>query len=228
VEQGLSAMKVCTDACVFGAWVISKLASKQLKHVLDIGSGTGLLSLMVAQETNAEIDAVEIDKSAYRQTKININQSQWALRLHPYLSDIKQWKSKKQYDLVICNPPFFSNDLQSPIKSRSVAMHESELTLKLLFSIAFAMMDDAGYFALLMDYRRHDQAILQSGESGFYTNYSAVLKHDEESANFRSMFIFSKSEYPMEEEVCISIKDRRGDRYTNELINLLKPFYLYL
>ncbi|MEO6813719.1 MAG: methyltransferase [Ginsengibacter sp.] len=109
IDQNKSAMKVCTDSCLFGAWVADKIEKKRItpKTTLDIGSGTGLLSLMLAQKSKANIYAIEIDKNSFEQTKENFISSKWQQQLNVYHSDIKEWKHDLKYDLIISNPPFF-------------------------------------------------------------------------------------------------------------------------
>src|SRR5690242_18924742 len=107
-------MKVCTDSCLFGAWIAKKIEDKILRpeYILDIGSGTGLLTLMLAQKSPAIIDAVEIDENSFEQTMINSQNSHWKDRLNIFHADIKTWGVEKQYDLIISIPPFFENDLR--------------------------------------------------------------------------------------------------------------------
>ena len=112
-------MKVCTDACIFGAWAAGKLkeSSISVRHILDIGCGTGLLSLMLAQNTNADIDAVEINTDAASQAKENILQSPGINKIKVINASILEFVPEKNYDFIICNPPFYEDDLKSPDQS---------------------------------------------------------------------------------------------------------------
>src|SRR4051812_28508477 len=102
VYQEKCAMKVCTDACVFGAWVANKIKqSHHVKNIFDIGTGTGLLSLMVAQKTNACIDAIEIDRAAADQAIENILRSPWKEKVHVINVSLQQYITDKKYDLII-------------------------------------------------------------------------------------------------------------------------------
>src|SRR5205085_2984467 len=109
VQQEATAMKVSTDACIQGAWTPIE---PFVKNVLDIGTGTGLLSLMVAQRNNhILIDAIELDENAAQQATENIHASPWGDRINIVNGDIRNYTFNRQYDLIICNPPFFQNSL---------------------------------------------------------------------------------------------------------------------
>src|SRR3954469_11797521 len=114
IHQDKCAMKVCTDACLFGAYVADRFQITNSKfHVLDIGAGTGLLSLMLAQKNSTvQIDAVEIDKAASEQAKENFKHSLWRDRLHIHHQPIQEF-GMNTYNLIISNPPFYENDLKS-------------------------------------------------------------------------------------------------------------------
>ena len=132
IHQEKTAMKVCTDACLFGAWVANKIELNEINadNILDIGCGTGLLSLMLAQKTKAQIDAVEIDKNAFEQAKENINLTEWKEQINIHHGSIIDFKSNKKYDLIICNPPFYENQLKSVDSARNKAMHATTLSYK--------------------------------------------------------------------------------------------------
>ena len=126
-------MKICTDACLFGAWLAAK-NDNGLK-MLDIGSGTGLLSLMLAQKTTAAIDAVEIDEAAYTQTVENFAVSPWKDRLQVFHRSIQEYtaafirEASTPYDLIFSNPPFFENHLKSSDPKRNLALHRETLNV---------------------------------------------------------------------------------------------------
>jgi tRNA1Val (adenine37-N6)-methyltransferase len=126
VHQGDCAMKVTTDACIQGAWTP---VQKDEVRILDIGAGTGLLSLMLAQKApNAIVDAVELNEQAATQAGQNFAGSPWADRLNVICSDIQGYRATHKYDLIISNPPFFNNSLKGPEASRNNARHTTALT----------------------------------------------------------------------------------------------------
>src|SRR5664280_2075596 len=110
VEQSKAAMKVGTDGVILGAWTSVDNASR----ILDVGTGTGLIALMLAQRSNAAIDAVEIDDDAYCEAKFNFEQSPWKERLKIFHSDFNAFSKEygHQYDLIVSNPPFFIDSLK--------------------------------------------------------------------------------------------------------------------
>ena len=136
IQQDKCSMKVCTDSCLFGAWVASLIEKKEInpETILDIGTGTGLLSLMLAQKTNAGIDAVEIDSNAFEQAKENILFSPWKDQIKIFNADIKQWNAPTKYDLIISNPPFYENDLLPEDDGKNISKHSAALNLEELFA----------------------------------------------------------------------------------------------
>jgi len=223
-------MKVCTDACLFGAWVVSEIerGDKKIEKILDIGTGTGLLSLMLAQKTNANIDAVEIDDSAALQATNNFSFSLWKDRLKVYQTSIQQFSSGVTYDLIISNPPFFSNDLKSDDKRRNLALHSDALSLEELIKYVDVHLSSNGLFAVLLPYSRTDylEKIVATYKS-FFLQSKVLVKQTERHDYFRSMLLFSKSastsSYSTNEIVI-----QNNNAYTSHFIGLLKDYYLHL
>lgn len=164
-------MKVCTDACIFGAWIAKKITGNRLPLIncLDIGTGTGLLNLMLAQKNpDLILDAVEIEANAYEQAKENISTSPWLHRLEIFHSDIKNYVSAKKYDLIISNPPFFENELSSKEENKNIAKHDKGLTLKDLIGAIKIHLATAGYFATLLPYHRVKYFENLAAENNFF------------------------------------------------------------
>ena len=156
VKQDKCAMKVCTDACLFGAFAANHLPLTA-HRLLDIGTGTGLLSLMYAQKKfHVIIDAVEIDKAAAEQAKENFKISPWKERLNVYNISIQQFANsiRTKYDVIFCNPPFFENDLKSENQKRNLALHSDALSLEELISIVDSLLEKDGSFFCLIPFHR--------------------------------------------------------------------------
>ena len=219
-------MKVCTDSCLFGAWIADKFERKTInpKIILDIGAGTGLLSLMIAQKSNAQIDAVEIDANSYQQTVENFLESLWSKRLQIYHADIKNWKSKIKYDLIISNPPFFENDLKANGQNKNLAKHNDGLTFaELLFAIKDNLAIN-GNFAILLPFHRIEYLKILAVENGFYLQEELLVKQTPKHSYFRGMLFFGlKSTSNISNE--LTIKDETGN-YTDGFNLLLKDYYL--
>lgn len=149
VFQDQCAMKVCTDSCLFGAWIEVINSNK----ILDIGAGTGLLSLMVAQRTKAQITAIEIDKSAFEQAKFNFENSIFNSNLTVIHISLQQFLLKQElpiFDTIICNPPFFKNYLKSNNLSINHAKHDIGLTLQDLANAIPILLSEKGIFYVLL------------------------------------------------------------------------------
>lgn len=153
IHQDRCAMKVTTDACLFGAWVASQIPhSSQPKTVLDIGTGTGLLSLMLAQaHSNLQIDAVEIDPEAAQQARENCANSPWGSRIRVIEGDIQAPLQvlRNSYDIIVTNPPFYENELVSENRKKNIAHHSNRLILNdLIEAIENKISDTSAVFIL--------------------------------------------------------------------------------
>jgi tRNA1Val (adenine37-N6)-methyltransferase len=227
IHQQNCAMKVCTDACLFGAWVAGKVERGQLSFdsVLDIGTGTGLLSLMMAQKSMARIDAIELDEHAAQQATENFELSNWSERLQVIPGDIKTVHLGKKYDFIISNPPFFENDLKSRDTQRNLALHSQELGLDELISSIKKQLADHGKFAVLLPYHRKEAFARLAFDEGFSLEEEACVKQTPLHNYFRVMFLFGSEPVAVKNE---SIIIRDGEQYTSVFTDLLKDYYLKL
>lgn len=219
-------MKVCTDSCLFGAWVANKLERKFIepKFILDIGTGTGLLSLMAAQKSYAEIDGVEIDENSFIQAKDNFDKSPWNERLQAIHADIKNWISSKKYDPIICNPPFYENDLRSFNLKKNIAKHHDALTFNDLIQVVKLNLAGNGNFAILLPFHRIQFFKKLALENNFYLNDELLVKQTLSHSYFRGMLFFGNQKASFTSKELI-IKDDEGN-YTQEFNYLLKDYYL--
>ena len=220
-------MKVCTDASLFGAWIGEQVRSMKygVRTVLDIGTGTGLLSLMLAQKTNAQIDAVEIDEAAAAQATENMDASPWKDRLQVICADARTVHLGRHYNLIIANPPFFEHDLKSVDEKRNLALHGDALGFEELLVTISNHLDDEGLFALLLPFHRKDQLIALAIQSGFFLWNEVSVQQTPMHTFFRSMLLLGRKEVPVLSSTII-IRDDEG--YTGEFTKLLSEYYLKL
>jgi tRNA1Val (adenine37-N6)-methyltransferase len=227
IHQEHCAMKVCTDACLFGAWAAEQLQTKnaKVKNILDIGTGTGLLSLMLAQKTDTIIDSVEIDEAAAQQCLDNVEASPWKNRVQVIQGDIRNIHLGRKYDHIISNPPFFENNLKSPDRQRNLALHSDMLRLDELVRIAHANLSDDGSIALLLPYERGNECVDTARSNGLYLSGRVDVRQSNHHGYFRSMLLFKAHENdPVIGELII----RQGNNYSIEFIGLLKDYYFHL
>jgi tRNA1Val (adenine37-N6)-methyltransferase len=225
-------MKVTTDACLFGAWVANEVKSEKakVKNVLDIGTGTGLLSLMYAQKnTNTFIDAIEIEKETYEQAKENITTSPFTDRINLIHGDTKTFLFTKKYDLIISNPPFYEKELRSVDQKKNIALHNSGLSLEELLSVIKSNLSVGGIFYLLLPYKRNEEIKKVLFEKDLSILKIIFVKQSTNHDYFRIMLTGKlKDENEIETIIDeISIWDDR-QQYTEEFKELLKDYYLYL
>jgi tRNA1Val (adenine37-N6)-methyltransferase len=226
IYQDNCAMKVCTDACLFGAWVAKCFEEKKVgaNKIMDIGCGTGLLSLMLAQKTTATVDAIEIDAEAYLQATENITSSIFKNQINTFHGPIELFAAHTKYDFIICNPPFYENQLKSDKDDRNAAMHDDTLNLESLITAIENNLADNGNVAILLPYERMIEMEQLFTKSDFFINFKLEVKHSPKHPFFRTMVIASRLENANIFSE-ISIKNTEGD-YSTAFIDLLKDFYL--
>lgn len=226
VNQEHCAMKVTTDACLFGAVVADAFGNTETGRALDIGTGTGLLSLMLAQQLVVDIDAVEIEEAAARQAQQNFDDAPWADRLRVIHTDITRFDPGPTYPLIFSNPPFFENDLRSEEAAINAARHDTGLKLDVLFECVKQLLSADGHWVVLLPERRIDDALREAAARDLHLYKRIDVRQTPAHDHFRGILFFSqvKKEYT-EEEVVI----RNGDHaYSPEFTRLLKDYYLYL
>jgi tRNA1Val (adenine37-N6)-methyltransferase len=208
---------------LFGA-LLPKIANG---NTLDIGTGTGLLSLMLAQKSpNIKIDAVEIDKDAYEQALINFAESNWNDRLSVFHNDICSYKSSYQYDFIFSNPPFYENDLKSNDDKRNLAMHTAGLKYEDLLSNVKRLLDLNGSFAVLLPSSAEIKFIDKAAKFGLFATEITRFKQSTKHSFFRSVILFLREEkQTLIKE--ISIKDEQNN-YTDNFKDLLRNYYLFM
>lgn len=229
VHQHRTAMKVCTDACLFGAFVAKEIQDEKCKieNVLDIGSGTGLLSLMLAQKTPAKIDAVEIDEEAYRQARQNFEISPWPSKLNIHHSSIQHFNKStdQQFSIIISNPPFFEQSLQSTDNRKNLAKHANELPFEELIGIILMKLREDGKFFILLPYHEFQKFNSIALSQKLYLKQQVNVNQTENHSSFRTIGAFTKIQSNNINSTSIYIKDHND--YSAEFIELLKDYYLY-
>ncbi len=220
------AMKVTTDACLFGAWIASQLQETNLKKILDIGTGTGLLSLMVAQKNEVQTDAIEIDQEASRQAMENFEASPWSQKIRIIHADAREFNNVERYDCIISNPPFYEKELSSAHQQKNLAHHSEALTMLETLQAIRRNLKPGGSFFLLLPYKRW-KAIkkLMEDEQAFLYKIIEV-RQTTDHPFFRVMIMggFHPGEFSASE---ITIADKPIE-YSAAFKNLLKDYYLYL
>ena len=216
-------MKVTTDACIQGAW------TPLLPHVhcvLDIGAGTGLLSLMLAQRsTSIVIDGIEYDSAAAAQAADNATASPWSSRLQIIEGDATTYHFPYKYDLLISNPPFFNNSLLSGARSKDMARHTVTLTYTALLQVLAANLNDDGYASIMLPFTEYQQWYALAVQNGWFEVGKLSVRNNADGPVKRVVGLFSRNNSGVinDQELVIRNND---NNYTPEFIRLLSPFYL--
>ena len=227
IHQDKTAMKIGTDAVLLGAWVFLE---NEIDSILDVGSGTGIIALMLAQRSFAlTIDAVEIDNDAYEQTVTNFENSNWGDRLYCYHSSFQNFADEiaeedETYDLIISNPPFYTDEFESENDARNKARFTSSLSFNELLKGVSKILSKKGKFAVIIPFKEEQGFVELAKENNLFLNRVCHVKGNPSSAFKRSLLEFSFEDKKLKKEnLTIEIKRHQ---YTDEYINLTKDFYL--
>ena len=217
-------MKIGTDAVLLGAW--TPLTSHPYS-ILDIGAGTGVLALMMAQRSRAEqIDAIEIDENAYEQCVENFEASPWADRLFCFHAGLDELvaEPEESYDLIISNPPFYTEDYKSENSARDLARFEDALPFEELINSVDVLLAEEGIFTVIIPYRETSKFILLCEAVGLYPFKITHIKGNPTADFKRSLLAFSRKPQTPETDV-LTIEIGRHE-YTPEYMALTRDFYL--
>ncbi|WP_246011583.1 tRNA1(Val) (adenine(37)-N6)-methyltransferase [Flavobacterium piscinae] len=218
-------MKVGTDSVLLGAWCPIE---NNPFSVLDIGAGTGILSLMIAQRSHAEqIDAIEIDEDAYEQCVENFENSPWGDRIFCFHAGLDEFveEPEDEYDLIISNPPFYTEDFKTENSQRDLARFQDAMPFENLVEAANLLLSENGIFAVIIPHKEEESFIDLCAEVELYPVKVTRVKGTPTTEIKRSLLAFKRYELPVLEADELIIEINRHE-YTDDYINLTKDFYL--
>lgn len=218
-----AAMKTGTDAVLLGAWC----PVGQANRILDIGTGSGVIALMLAQRSRPEarIDAVEINAADAQQARENVQRSPWSGKIEVVHAPVQEFKRVTLYDLIITNPPFFSASLLPPDPRRTVARHDTQLTKDELLTAVNRLLGESGIFCLILPFTEAKSFQVQASGYGFYLAHITHFQTRADKNPERTLMAFSREQLkPMQEDRLVLYEGR--ERKTEAYRNLTADFYL--
>jgi tRNA1Val (adenine37-N6)-methyltransferase len=222
IYQDKCAFKVGTDGVLLGA--CANVAG--VMHILDIGTGTGLIALMLAQRCNTEIFAIEPDRSSFKQALKNVGKSKWSNKIKVENTDLQNFNPGiLKFDLIVTNPPYFTNSLKNPDLRKSVARHNDTLNNNELLKGVSRLLSEDGRFQIIMPYAEGNILISGAQEHGFYCNNILKIRPLPTSEIRRLILTFSRHKQKAAEKF-LTIERGKRHEFTEEYINLTKDFYL--
>lgn len=222
IQQQQSAMKVGTDGVLLGAWT----PAKSISTVLDVGTGTGLIALMLAQRTleTTQIHAVEVEEEACKEAAVNFKNSPWSDRLSVTQGSFLDYTNQPKYDLIVSNPPYFTDTFKQESSGRTLARHVGNLTFKSLLKKTSSLLTNNGACAFIIPHKEETLFLKTATEFGLFPKKLCRIKGKTDLPFKRSLLYLTKNSYKCSiTELTIEI-DRHI--YTQEYIELTKSFYL--
>lgn len=225
VQQNRCAMKVGTDGTLLGSWATGGT------NILDVGTGTGLLALMMAQRfPDAQVTAIDIDAEAVEQARENVAASPFAERIRVFQTDFRQFSPEKEglvptYDAIVCNPPYFSHSLECPDAQRTLARHAASLPYEDLMMKSASLLTDDGELSFVIPFdclsRLEEAAVL----AGIFKSCEWAVKTTPKNAPRRYLLAFRKHSVKTLEQREMVLEDQPGVRSVC-YSELTKDFYL--
>lgn len=223
INQSKCAMKIGTDGVLLGAWA----DVSNCRRILDIGTGTGLLALMMAQRSNANITAVEIEKDAAIQASNNFLKSSWNSRLEAIHSNIEDLRTDIKFDFIICNPPFFKPTAKETTEQRLIARQSVSLTSKVLLEAVASHMSTNGMFACILPVEESKELICLANCFDIHLTRLAKVRPTPSKLPHRYLMEFETTQRDcIASELIIEEFGRHG--YSKEYIELTSDFYMFM
>lgn len=225
VQQDRCAMKVGTDGVLLGAW---SPIPENCFSILDIGTGTGIIALMMAQRSQAEqLDAIEIDEDAYEQAVENFENSPWNDRLFCFHAGLDEFieEPEDEYDLIICNPPFYSENYKTADEQRDLARFQDAMPFEMLVEAADLLLSENGIFSVIIPFKEEADFLALAKEFELLPFKITRVKGTPTSDIKRSLLAFSRKQIS-EIEITELVIETERHVYTEEYIALVKEFYL--
>ena len=227
IHQDRTAMKVGTDGVLLGAWApIAPTA----QCILDIGTGTGLIALMLAQRyPSLNITAIDIDKSSIEQATENIKNSPFAQYITTHHTSLQSYNPEEKYDAIVCNPPYFVASLKCPDSQRTQARHTDSLSFDELLSHSARLLNDEGSLSVILPVAEGNQLIALASQYGFTLTQQVHVLPTPTSAPKRLLMHFTKKSMVNSQQSIVDsqlIIELARHQYTPEYITLTRDFYL--
>lgn len=224
IHQDRSAMKVTSDACIFGAYLRAPLSGR----ILDIGTGTGLLTLMLAQRSNDNVffDAVEIDPQTGTQACSNIEKSPWSKRINVHLCPIQNFTPPSPYEMIVCNPPFYNQEIKSRDEQKRKAWHAGHLDHMTLVELAGQWISESGSFHLILPCSEEDRFSEICEKKGLIKQASCYLLPYADRPPNRVFSTFGKSPSISTSRNLVVYSQHQV--YSKDCTTLLKPYFTSL
>jgi tRNA1Val (adenine37-N6)-methyltransferase len=220
IRQDRCAMKVGTDGILLGSWADGEKA----RHILEIGTGTGLIALMLAQRFQSQIDTIEIDGDAYQQALENVAQSPWHDRITVHYGAIQEHSTTTVYDLIVSNPPFFMNTTASIDRVRNTARQNDRLTMQDILKVVDQLLSPAGKLALIYPVTQAQQFAEQANAFDFFCHRKLWVSPTPNHFPKRVLMEWGRGQQNMAEDA-IAIEMNRH-HYTQEYLWLTQDFLL--
>lgn len=222
INQGKTAFKVGTDGVLLGAYADINGAGR----ILDIGTGTGLIALMLAQRCEAEITALEPDSDSFEQACSNVGRSRWSNRIKMVKSSLQDYRpAGTRFDLIVTNPPYFTDSLKNPDDRKASARHNVLLNNDELLRGVSRLMEEEGRLQVIMPYAEGNVLIAEAQAYGLYCCDILKIKPLPSSEISRMILTFSRHRRKASEKF-LTIEHGKRHEFTEEYIKLTKEFYI--
>jgi tRNA1Val (adenine37-N6)-methyltransferase len=217
-----STHKIGTDGVLLGAWV----KTEDAKRILDIGTGSGVIALMLAQKSDPHtcIDAVELDEQDVAQAKENVLNSPWPSKVMIHHADIQDFSPGQKYDLIVSNPPYFVNSWLPPDEKRGKARHTQELSFDKLLNASVRLLDESGKLAVILPYQEGKVFTELASDAGLNLTRELSFRSRKHKPIERLLLEFQSTETPTSQEHLILHDD--GENWSADYRELTKDFYL--